>query len=251
MKEKEQIENEVLDEVVAPEIPGVDDQEKPVLTAADLIKQQAAQSQYIEKLEAILMKEDVTEFDLQNIEFCRAQILSQLVGVVAFSEQLKKDDERAKAAAVLEAHLSKVYAKVSGLKEKVARKHGQKAVKDDLAENMLGANKTRTVTDEMLMPHMKDIQVYIVATAVPLMGKIAFGKMVSDSNTRLASLMPSLLEEFNRKTSVEDKAAFTSWADMLTKGLNALGNKKSMQNALAGVDLSKVMSALMGEKGIS
>lgn len=241
---------EVLPPVNEAEVSNEERQETGI-PAADLIKQQAMQSQYIEKLEAILLKDEITDYDMQNIDYCRAQILSQLVGVTAFAEQLTKTDERAKAVSVIESHLAKTYAKISGLKEKLARKRGQAGIKTDLAETMLGANKTRTVTDEMQMPHLKHIQLYIVATAVPIMGQIAFGKMLSDPNSRLTSLMPTLLEEFKQKTSTEEKDSFMAWADTLSKGLSALGNKKSMQNALNGVDLSKVMNALMGEKGIA
>ena len=58
------------------------------VSASDLIKQQALQSEYIEKMNSLLNKEDITLEDIQTVEYVKSKLLSQLVGVAVFSSTL-------------------------------------------------------------------------------------------------------------------------------------------------------------------
>lgn len=293
-KNKRTVEDVVKDEKLAEEIVNADlslKKDEKASEEALLIDQQALQSQYIEKLEKLLSKEDVTEQDVQNVEFCKAELLAQFLTVSSFSSSLQNSDSRKKAADVLSSHLGKLYSKTAKIKEKLAQKASLELLDRDVREMKFGSGKpTTVVTDEMLQGRDLKRVCFLLAgglsalVANPVLREavtnpnaktrskaLAVAKaqssaeksgsdgtlfsmltdLVNNPEKRLNAQLPDLLGEFNRKIGDDDKNQFFSWADKLVTGLSNLGGKASMINALQGKGLSKVMGNILGSKDIA
>ena len=92
-KKKKETEEVVKDEKVVDDAERAEDllkKEEKDSVGSQLINQQALQSQYIEKLEKLLLKDDISEHDIQNVEFCKAELLAQFLGVTSFSSTLSR-----------------------------------------------------------------------------------------------------------------------------------------------------------------
>ncbi|MBQ8250951.1 MAG: hypothetical protein IJY92_03450 [Alphaproteobacteria bacterium] len=293
-KNKRTVEDVVKDEELAEEIVNADlslKKDEKASEEALLINQQALQSQYIEKLEKLLLKEDVTEQDVQNVEFCKAELLAQFLTASSFSSSLQNSDSRKKAADVLSSHLGKLYSKTAKIKEKLAQKASLELLDRDVREMKFGSGKpTTVVTDEMLQGRDLKRVCFLLAgglsalVANPVLCEavtnpnaktrskaLAVAKaqssaeksgsdgtlfsmltdLVNNPEKRLNAQLPDLLGEFNRKIGDDDKNQFFGWADKLVTGLSNLGGKASMLNALQGKGLSKVMGNLLGSKDIA
>ncbi len=220
---------------------------------AQLIRQQALQSQYIEKLEKLLLKDEITEQDMQNVEYCKAELLSQFLGVTSFSSSLADTDARKKAADILSSHLGNLYAKTAKLKEKLAKKEALSIIQNDVSETKFGASSTkyRTITDNMLTPDLKNISILASSLTAFVFEKTPLKNLVNNPKTRLTAMLPDLMDEFEQKTTSDEKESFLKWANVLTTGLSKLGSVKSMMSALQGKDISKIMGKLMDSKNIA
>lgn len=218
-----------------------------------LVRQQALQSQYIEKLEKLLLKDEITAQDMQNVEYCKAELLSQFLGATSFSSSLADTDGRKKAAEILSSHLGNLYAKTAKLKEKLAKKEALSIIQNDVSETKFGASSTkyRTITDNMLSPDLKNISILAGSLTALIFEKTPLKNLVNNPKTRLTAMLPDLMEEFEQKTTSDEKESFLKWANVLSTGLSKLGSVKSMMSALQGKDISKIMGKLMDSKNIA
>lgn len=262
MEKEDMQEKQVSEEEVSKQQDGQQDVDAPQLneetTVSDnmgmhLINQQALQSQYIEKLEKLLLKDEITEQDIQNVEYCKAELLSQFLGATSFSTSLGDTDIRKKAADALSSHLGSLYAKTTKLKERLAQKGALSVIRNDVDEARFGASvdRYRTVTDDMLMLDLKKISLVTASVSAFIFEKTPLKNLIDNPKTRLSAMLPDLMDEFNQKTSSEEKESFSKWASMLTTGLSKLGSVKSIMNALQGNDVSKIMGKIMDSKDIA
>ena len=284
-KEKKETEKTVNDEKALEENIKKDDVQAKAENASDgyqLINHQALQSQYVEKLEKLLLKEDITPHDIQNVEFCKAELLAQFLGTVSFSASLSNSDERKKAADALSSHLSKLYGKTAKLKEKLALKANNESVGKDVMEAKFSNKEYAVVTDEMMGYDIKKICLLVgtafaaivvdpklraAATdpkanmAMKMMNSKQAGssktkgslfslisEFVNSPEKRLNAQLPDLLKEFNQKTTDDEKNKFSNWANTLVTVLSKLVVNNSILNALQGKDLSKIMGNIFGSK---
>ncbi len=291
-KKKQEAQEAVKDEKAVDEIVDVDlslKKDEKDSESLLLINQQALQSQYIEKLEKLLSKDDVTDQDIKNVEFCKAELLAQFLGVISFSSTLSNTDGRKKAADVLSSHLAKLYSKATKLKEKLARKADLGVLGNDVMETKFGASKPDVVTDDMLAGRdLKKVCILLAGGFAMIFSNPTYREaamnpsaetrskalamvkaqnatqnsgtgtlfsvltdLVSSPEKRLTAQLPDLLDEFNQKVVGEDRNQFTNWAESLVTGLSNLGGKNSILNALQGKDMSKIMGNLMGSKNIA
>ena len=291
-KKKKETEEVVKDEKVVDDVECAEDllkKDAKDSESAGLINQQALQSQYVEKLEKLLSKEDVTEHDIQNVEFCKAELLAQFLGVTSFSSTLSNSDNRKKAADVLSSHLGKLYSKTTKIREKLAAKADLGVLSNDVMETKFGASKTDVVTDDMLIgcdlkrvyfllgsafakivanPVLREAfmnpNVETKAKALASIKTQSAGKqktsvslvsmltdLINDPEKRLNAQLPDLLQEFNQKIGGDEKNQFFEWADKLVTGLSNLGGKNAILNALQGKDMSKIVGNILGSKDIA
>lgn len=215
--------------------------------AAQTVQHQALQSQYIDKLISSLSKDDITPEDVQNVEFCKSEILSQLLGMTAFSMGLDKADQRKLAVDAVTSHLTKLYAKTAKLKEELARRQIKTVERIDVMEAKFGSGKQGVVTDEMLQPDFKTVQLALLTSIPGLSKALSLKDLVTNPTARLKSLLPDLLTEFDQKTSADDKQSYAQWANLLVEGLSAYSSKGAMLTALQGKGLSKMMKQLSAQ----
>lgn len=240
-KETEHTEDVFVNEEVSKE------QGSEELTASDLIQQQARQTEYVEKMNALLNKDDISIEDIKNIEYIKSELLSQLVGVMAFSSQMAVDDPRIKAADTLSSHLTKMYTQTALLREKMEKRRLAQLEKMDVADAYFGPtgsrNANQVVTDSMLMPDVKKVIMTLKNTNPAIVGALALADFIKDPETRLNAMKNDLLNEFKLKTSGAEKQNFSQWAETLISGLAEMNTKGAMQNALNGNRLSnKILS---------
>ena len=253
-----QEENENKAEVEAPRLESQNDTEIEAPNVsnqpehAELIQQQADQTHYINKLDSILQKEEITDDDLQNIEYCKSALLTQILSVGIFAGGANTVETTKLAAETLSSHLSKLYAKAAKVSEKAAEKRRFQVEKLDVADAYFGPNKRKDyVTDSMLIIDEKKITADL-RKLVGLDGKVLnLKKMVTDPIARLKAAMPSLTSEFQGNLTPDENAKLTSWTSNLVNALSLLGSQKEMQNALQGVNNSlAILKQATGSKNI-
>ena len=223
------------------------------VSASDLIKQQALQSEYIEKMNSLLNKEDITLEDIQTVEYVKSELLSQLVGVAVFSSTLGMDDSKMKGADALSTHLTNVYVKAALLREKMERKRLAQLEKMDVADaffspNQRGANNSSipmVVTDMMLMPndHHK-LKVGLVNASPKVKQALMISELINSPKERLTAMMPDLIQEFMGKTTPEEQKGFSNWAEKLVTGLTGMSSKGAMMQALQGTSVGKTLARM-------
>lgn len=215
-----------------------------------LINHQAAQSQYVEKLEKLLLKDDITEQDVQNVEFCKAELLSQFLGAVSFSSSLSDSDARKKAADALSSHLEKLYAKTAKLKEKLALKEKETMQQYDIRDTKFNTHSP-IITDNMLDSDWKKLAISTSVLASIAISKTPLKDLINNPATRLKAMLPDLLDEFNQKTTPDEKDSFSKWANTLATGLSKLGGTKSIASALQGKNIASLVGKLFDSKNIA
>ena len=291
-KKKKETEEVVKDEKVVDDAERAEDllkKEEKDSVGSQLINQQALQSQYIEKLEKLLLKDDISEHDIQNVEFCKAELLAQFLGVTSFSSTLSNSDNRKKAADVLSSHLGNLYSKTTKLREKLAAKAGLAVLNNDVMETKFGSRKPDVVTDDMLVGYdLKKVYFLLGSAFAKIMANPALKEafinptpetkakalaankaqgslktkgsgtlfslltdFVNSPEKRLNAQLPDLLQEFNQKIGGDEKNQFFEWADKLVTGLSNLGGKNAILNALQGKDMSKIVGNILGSKDIA
>lgn len=254
MEKEKKIKEEVLKEEKVSEVKEAEEkdvsQEKKQVEAtketeaAKVVQFQAQQSQYIDKLTAIFSKDEISQEDVQNVEYCKAEILSQLLGMTSYAMQLSADDGRKVAADAVTSHLTKLYEKTAKLREEAARKKNKTIEHRDVMEAKFGSGKTDVVTDEMLQPDFKLVTLALVGAVPGLSKALSLKDLITNPTARLETLLPDLLKEFNQNTSDETKNSYQTWANLLVEGLGKLGGKNSMMNALQGKALTGMMKQL-------
>lgn len=220
----------------------------------DLVKAQAAQYQYIEGLEDNIFSDGVVdENEVQNVNFCKAQVLLQLVSVETFASHLGAKDPRRKAVDVLLTHLYKCYGKTERLREKVVAGKFQSDYEKNVAEakfgyGRFGYDRYRSFRDDMLIPQDKHINLIL-----PMMGfaGLSFLKdFLNNPEDRIKAQIPELIKEFMTKASSKEKDDSNLWAEGLVDLLSKMKGVKAMKNALEGGNILATVKQLGGSKGI-
>ena len=229
-------------------------------TASDLIKQQALQSEYVEKMNALLNKDTLTDEDIQKVEYVKSELLSQLLGVTAFSSTLGMDDSKIMGAEALSGHLTNMYVKAALLREKMERKRLEQLEKMDVADAYFGPNQegsnssynVNIVTDIMLLP--KDhhqLKVGLINTSPAIQQALMLSDLVNDPKARLSEMMSSLVQEFKDKTTPEEQSGFSAWAETLVSGLSKMNSKGAMIQALQGMSLGQSLARMTSSKEVA
>ncbi len=224
------------------------------VNASDLIKQQALQSAYVDKLTTLLNKDELTDEDVQTVDFVKSQLLGQLLGVVAFSATLGMDDSKIMGADVLSSHLKNAYVKAALLREKMERKRLEQLEKMDVADAYFGPRQESyvprklgyLVTDAILEKDNRSIKLQMADSSPVILGSLMLMDFLKDPEARLKAMMPDLFQEFDTKTTAEDKQGYQSWAEKLVTGLSEMKSKGAMQMALQGVNLGQSLARMSG-----
>ena len=229
-------------------------------TAADLIKQQALQAEYVEKMNVLLNKETLTDEDIQTVEYVKSELLSQLLGVTVFSSTLGMDDSKIMGTEALSTHLTNVYLKAALLREKMERKRLAQLEKMDVADAYFGPNQegsnssynVNIVTDIMLLPQdHHQLKVGLMNASPAVRQALMLSDLVNDPKTRLSEMMSSLVQEFKGKTTPEEQKGFAAWAETLVSGLSKMNSKGLMMQALQGVSLGQSLARMTSAKEVA
>ncbi len=252
-KETEHVEEPVENEEALNN--AADENQKSEPTPADLIKQQALQAEYVEKMNALLNKNEITDEDIQTVDFVKSELLSQLVGVAVFSSTLGMDDSKIKGADALSTHITNVYVKAALLREKMERKRLAQLEKMDVADAYFGpnqegsnaANKVTVITDMMLLPRdHHQLTVALSNSSPQLAAALNLVEFAKDPEARLTAMMPDLMQEFKDKTTADEQKGFSAWAEKIVSGLAQMNSKGSMMTALQGVKLGQTLARVSG-----
>lgn len=222
------------------------EKEEEKTTPADLIRQQALQAEYIEKMNALLNKDEVTQEDIQTVEYVKSEVLGQLLGVAAFSAALDRGDPQIKAADALSTHLTKMYSKTALLREKMERKRLAHLEKMDVADALLGSNKQQTMSDDFLISNLRRLRLDAGKVSPEMLGLLALTDLENNPEKRLTAMMPDLLNEYRSKTTETEQADLSNWVSTLVSGLSDLKNKGAMLNALEGVNMIQTLNRVNG-----
>lgn len=255
-KDSEKAENVLEEEVVQEQVSESSNYEP---AAADLIKQQALQAEYVEKMNALLNKETLTDEDIQTVEYVKSELLSQLLGVSAFSSTLGMDDSKIMAADALSTHLTNVYVKAAVLREKMERKRLEQLEKMDVADAYFGPNQqgsnssynVNIVTDMMLLPQdHHQLKIGLIKASPAVQQALMLSDLVNDPKARLSEMMSGLVQEFKTKTTPEEQRGFSAWADTLVSGLSKMNSKGAMLQALQGMSLGQSLARMASAKEV-
>lgn len=253
-KEPKELEIDEPENVEEVSVKESDSQEHAVdnVNASDLIQQQARQSEYIDKMNALLNKEDISLEDVKMVEYIKSEVLAQLVGVTVFSNNLQADDPRVKAAGALSKHLTNMYTKTELLREKMEKKRLAHLEKMDVADAYFGPNSSRAdnrvITDEMLMPNMHQLTLSLKQSSPKMIGALMLVDFLKDPEARLKAMMPDLIKEFDGKTTASEKQTFSKWAENLIGGLVEMKTNRAIMNALSG---NKMANTLVGMSNVN
>lgn len=255
-KDSEKVKDVLADEVVQEQDSAPSNSEP---TAADLIKQQVLQSEYVEKMNALLNKETLTDEDVQTVEFVKSELLSQLLGVTVFSSTLGMDDSKIMGAETLSTHLTNMYVKAALLREKMERKRLAQLEKMDVADayfgpNQEGANSSynvNIVTDVMLTPRdHHQLKIGLINASPAVRQALMLSELANDPKARLTEMMSGLVQEFKDKTTPAEQQGFSAWAETLVSGLSKMNSKGAMLQALQGISLGQSLARMTAAKDV-
>lgn len=214
----------------------------------DLVKAQAIQYQYIERLENEIFSDGrVDENEVQNVSFCKSQVLLQLVSIESFAAGLDAKDPRRTAVDALLSHLYKCYDKTEKLRSKAQAGKFQSDYEKEVAEEKFGCRRRRPVTDEMLKP--TDRHIHLMVPAISLAGMSFLKDFLTNPEERIKAQMDDLIEEFQTKTSSEEKDFSKLWSESLVSELSKIKGVQSMIHALEGKNIIPTVKQMAGSKG--
>lgn len=248
---------EVKDEVMAPQLPVADsEKESPELQDIDrgnatngLVETQAAQYQYLESLEARIFADGaIDEGELDNVNYCKSEVLLQLVSVESFAASLNEDDSRKKAVNVLLSHLYKCYGKTERLRLRAIDEKFQTDYQKAVGVEKINQRDERnmTMTDDFLMP--KDRRISLGGAGISIAGLGFLKEFVSDPEQRLKAQMPDLIQELAKKMTGSEQNIANQWVGQLVDELSKLKGVKSMASALEGNNMMTALKQLAAGK---
>ncbi len=242
-------------EEVKPEVPEVPvtPEEQPIETVEDkvqedplkdLVSVQAAQYRYLEKLdEHIFSDGEVEVSELQNIEFCKSQIVMQVVSMESYAAGLSANDPRRKTVDAVLAHLYKSYKKTEDMRNRAVSGRFRTEYRKDVAEAIYGDSYTgshhrnQVVTDDMLMPNNKQLSLNLMNTTGlgVAAGALSFVKdFINNPEECLKAQKDDLIAEFVAKATPEEKVFSNQWSEALISQLAPVKDVKMISNLLEG-----------------
>lgn len=225
-------------------------EEKKEVSPVDV---QAMQYQYLLKLEKEVFADgEVSSSEFQNICFCKAQILAQLVSVEAYARDLPEGATGKKAIEALREHLYKAYDRAEKLREKAARERRETKYKDQLADSFFGTNKRyRDIEPDFGKVDDSKIKIALMQLAPGLAAAIEMKKLIENPSERIKSMMGNLLGEFDTKATDAEKSSSAKWVENLVTSLSGMTNVPNMLKALEGNNIAtSLIKNVIGSKGV-